>query len=203
MARDIEDNANVTAAGGDYPYGRVKDQSTAGAGDGTPVTEVLLGDLTQFANRMMVVAGITPNGLPDNTPNTFQLHLALLETINARSPQVRFGGFNTLTSLTMEGAGPYYIWEPPTVKIAFDLGGSDTRDIVSFGSVMPEGTELTLFFTTGGGGLDIILNSTNAGAEPVILLNGTATANTVYTYTVNTWVKVLRVSAGWLIQEVV
>jgi hypothetical protein len=70
---------NVTPAGGSYPYGDVKDNT--GPNDGTPVNNELLADYVQFFERMMSESGITPNNLPDNSTNGFQLFEALKEVV--------------------------------------------------------------------------------------------------------------------------
>ncbi|QCW21068.1 hypothetical protein [Flavobacterium phage FCOV-F18] len=53
-----------------YPNGRIKNNS--GAGDGTPVNEFMYGDLHEFKDKLMRLAGIEHNGLPDNEQNSFQ-----------------------------------------------------------------------------------------------------------------------------------
>lgn len=53
-----------------YPNGRIKDNT--GAGDGTPVNEFIYGDLHEFKDKLMRLAGLTHNGLPDNQVNGYQ-----------------------------------------------------------------------------------------------------------------------------------
>lgn len=53
-----------------YPNGRIKNNS--GAGDGTPVNEFIYGDLHEMKDKLMRLAGIEHNGLPDNEQNGFQ-----------------------------------------------------------------------------------------------------------------------------------
>lgn len=53
-----------------YPNGRIKNNS--GAGDGTPVNEFIYGDLHEFKDKLMRLASIEHNGLPDNEENSFQ-----------------------------------------------------------------------------------------------------------------------------------
>lgn len=66
------DNSNLIV----YPNGRIKDNS--GADDGTPVNELVYGDLHEFFAKLMRLAGIVYNGLPDNETNGFQLVDALV-----------------------------------------------------------------------------------------------------------------------------
>jgi hypothetical protein len=81
MAIKTVSKANTDAPDADYPYGNVRDKAPGIAG--TPMNTALIGDALQFFERMMGQAGITPNDLPDNVTNTFQLYDALLATINA------------------------------------------------------------------------------------------------------------------------
>jgi hypothetical protein len=76
MARGIQNFPNIETPDDDYPNGRVKDN--AGAGDGTPLNEFVLGDFQQFFAKIMREAGITPNGLPDNEYSGNQYYQALL-----------------------------------------------------------------------------------------------------------------------------
>ena len=71
MARKLSNKTNVQAPDSTYPYGRI--QNDSGAGDGTPVDEVVYGDFHQFFEKLMAEGNITANGLPDNATNGFQL----------------------------------------------------------------------------------------------------------------------------------
>ena len=75
MARDLAAQTNVDPISVDYPSGRMRNDS--GVGDGTPVSEAINGDLIQFFQKAMRDAGITPNDLPDNTTNGWQLNDAV------------------------------------------------------------------------------------------------------------------------------
>jgi len=86
MARSLASKPNVIPPGGSYPYGRIRDND--GSGNGTPVNEVVYGDLHQFLSRMMSEAGVTPNNLPDNSTNGFQIYESLLAIIANRMPVV-------------------------------------------------------------------------------------------------------------------
>jgi hypothetical protein len=77
MARAITDLDNTNPPDGNFPGGRVRDESVAGANDGTPVDEELVGDFWQFFDRLMNVAGVAFNGLPDSVSNGFQFLEAL------------------------------------------------------------------------------------------------------------------------------
>lgn len=73
MALEIADfTGTVIAPGGAYPYGDVKDAPT-----GTVVDKKMVADLIQMGQRAMAKGNITPNSLPDNSTNDFQLYEAL------------------------------------------------------------------------------------------------------------------------------
>lgn len=75
--RSLASKPNVQAPNVDYPNGRIKDDT--GAGDGTPVNELVYGDFHQFFEQLMNAAAVVPNDLPDNVTNGFQLFQALLK----------------------------------------------------------------------------------------------------------------------------
>jgi hypothetical protein len=85
-----------------YPNGRIKDNS--GAGDGTAVNRQLYSDLHEFFAKLMRMAAITYNALPDNEGNGFQLVQAL---------QALAGKNDMLQTLNSDGT---------TVSIATKLG---------------------------------------------------------------------------------
>lgn len=81
MALDIVDKPNTDGPDGTYPYGKIRDNT--GAGNGTPVNTEVYGDFHQFFARLMAIAGIVANGLPDNSVNGFQLFTALSTYISS------------------------------------------------------------------------------------------------------------------------
>jgi hypothetical protein len=80
MAIQLKDKVNVTAPGGAYPFGDVKDDS--GANDGTPYDRATNSDYFQFFAKMLFESGITPNDLIENDTNGFQYFDALLKAVN-------------------------------------------------------------------------------------------------------------------------
>ena len=66
-----------------YPFGRIKDDT--GAGDGTPVNEFVYGDIHEFFGKLIRLAGIVFNGLPDNEANGYQSIVALKAFANKNS----------------------------------------------------------------------------------------------------------------------
>jgi hypothetical protein len=81
MARSLASKPNVTAPGGSYPFGRIKDNT--GSGNGTPVNEQVYGDFHQFFEKVMATAGLTFNGLPENNADGFQYYNALITVIQS------------------------------------------------------------------------------------------------------------------------
>lgn len=80
MAIPLHDKPNVTAPGGDYPYGDIKDNP--GDGTGTPVNRLVTADFHQFFARMLAISGVAANGLPENNANGFQYFEAMLKVIS-------------------------------------------------------------------------------------------------------------------------
>lgn len=75
--RSLISNPNIDNSDpSNYPSGRIKDNS--GIGDGTAVNERTKGDLHQFFEKLMLLAGIAPNNLPDNETNGYQLIDAMI-----------------------------------------------------------------------------------------------------------------------------
>lgn len=72
MAYNFSDLTNAVAASSDYPNGDIKDNP-----GGTLVNRAMLTDMLQTLHRAMILAGITPNGDPDNVTNGYQMADAL------------------------------------------------------------------------------------------------------------------------------
>lgn len=62
----------------DYPFGRLKDDT--GINDGTPICEENNGDIQETVTFFMNRSKKTPNGLPDNVTNGYQIANAIRET---------------------------------------------------------------------------------------------------------------------------
>jgi hypothetical protein len=75
MARGIQNFPNIISPDSDYPSGRIKDDT--GANDGTPIDEETNGDIQEFFAKLMRLAAITPNTLPDNEYSGHQYVQAL------------------------------------------------------------------------------------------------------------------------------
>ena len=76
MARDKGLLANIDLSDPvNYPNGRIKNNS--GSGNGTPVNEIVYGDLHETFAKLMRLYELNYNGLPDNEANEYQLVKAL------------------------------------------------------------------------------------------------------------------------------
>lgn len=60
----------VNPADTDYPFGSIKDNTSPGANDGTPLSAVWGNDFEGFRQAAMTEAGITPSGLPDTAQDS-------------------------------------------------------------------------------------------------------------------------------------
>ena len=71
MARDKATLQNIDNSDpGNYLNGRIKDNT--GSGDGTPVNERVYGDFHQLVAKLMNLAGLSFNDLPENEANGYQ-----------------------------------------------------------------------------------------------------------------------------------
>lgn len=96
MARKLSNKVNVDPISGAYPYGRVKDNP--GDNTGTPMDELLLGDLIQFFEKLMDASGITFNNQPESNTNGFQFISALRQYIRQTSATTTEKGTSTRAS---------------------------------------------------------------------------------------------------------
>jgi hypothetical protein len=76
--RALRNQQRVQAPDSDFPFGRIKD--TTPTERGTPVKENVVGDQFQFFEKLMAVAEIESNELPECGYTGFQLFQALLKT---------------------------------------------------------------------------------------------------------------------------
>jgi len=111
--RSITNLSNTDSPSSDYPFGRVRDKTISI--QGTPVDEKLTGDMTQFFNKLMDYAGVTPNELPDNEYSGFQLMEALMALMGGvKTKIIEIGAWDmdaTATKLVAHGldVGPGFV----------------------------------------------------------------------------------------------
>jgi len=75
MARNLTSIPDIQAPDADYPVGRIQNEDAPIVG--TPIIEELYGDVVQFFHKLIRLAGITHNGLPENETQGFQFIEAL------------------------------------------------------------------------------------------------------------------------------
>ena len=73
--RKIESLPNTEPASEDFPFGRIKDETTEQLG--TPIVEATYSDIAQSMYRFMQAATEVPNDLPDSKTNGWQLVRAI------------------------------------------------------------------------------------------------------------------------------
>jgi len=100
MAIGIANYPNIEPASADYPNGYIKD-----APSGTPVNVLTNGDIQILFDKLCRVAGVTPNGLPDNETNGYQLFEALQKAArpyNTYVAELTQTGTSAPTAVVME-----------------------------------------------------------------------------------------------------
>jgi hypothetical protein len=207
MALEIADfNGTVVAPGGDYPFGDIKD-----APSGTVVDKAMMDDMIQFFQKLMSNGAITPNNLPDNVTNGYQLIDALRavienKVIDTQRSFLRGQGWKlnlyttaaSFTAQTVVISSTYYRFDLGAANVyEFNLATSPTRDIVSFGNAISPGYVAYFFFEPTGGSFTITLNSTNAGIYFPITQSGVVAANTPFTPVTGRTYMVIQRSATW------
>ena len=103
MARELLDQSNVDPVSADYPSGRMRNATGPSSGNGTPIIEEIYGDVIQTFLKGLRDNYFTPNSLPDNVTNGFQLFHSLLAPVMASvgipvGEETNFGLAATFTS---------------------------------------------------------------------------------------------------------
>ena len=105
--RTLLAGTNIEAATGDYPNGRVQDETDPGVSfDGTLGNEVLFGDIIQLFQKLLIDSAVTPNGNPDNVSNGYQLLEVLKKFVQTQS----FGGTVDATGALTSSTGNLTGW---------------------------------------------------------------------------------------------
>jgi hypothetical protein len=107
---------NIEGATTDFPNGRIRDE--AGAVIGTSLVEALSGDTVQFFQKLIIDAGITPNGQPDNVTQGYQLIDALVDKI--KKTGVQRSMTNTMLTTSVTGSETDFLTITPSATEAFD-----------------------------------------------------------------------------------
>lgn len=82
----------IIPANSDYPWGDIKDDT--GSGDGTNVDRVNHADYHQTFRKLLSLASIVPNGLPDNVTNGYQ-YIQAMNRVYKRANGVKIITSNT------------------------------------------------------------------------------------------------------------
>ena len=85
---ESEFSPRVNPADANYPFGSIKDNSSPGANDGTPLSAVWGNDFEGFRQAAMTEAGITPHGLPDTAQYSQLLDAVKVVASGALRPSV-------------------------------------------------------------------------------------------------------------------
>lgn len=153
-----------------YPDARIKDNN--GSGNGTPVNERVYGDLHQTIAKLMRRFGITPNNLPDNETNGFQIVDAFKALPSKNDFVLALNVSSGVLSVPIK-LGFMETAEQVVCKASFDLG-SETQikgsDNVTF-AFTPNGTfktnEYVRLIKTSGG-VDIIRLVDNVSLDTMV-----------------------------------
>jgi hypothetical protein len=173
MARDFSTRNDIDKTElAKYPNGRIKE----GIAEGTLWDEAVTGDFYQVFLKAMREAGITPNGLPDNQTNGWQMFDACFGT--AWKEVGNDGGLTTFTNGAASSSGPL----SPGNKIRYrKINGGKCLQID--GWYVPTTLDYTTAFTLPVGyrpsGFTMFTSITNDGSilHSDIRADGTVSSN--------------------------
>ena len=215
------DKTNVVPAGGDYPFGDIKNDD--GTFNGTPLNRELLADYVQFFEKLFSESGLTANDLPDNLTDGFQLYEAFNLITESYSDMVSAAakddaiayfdnvfGMNVYNSYVSLSGSEFFFPTPGYFGWSIDRSGyeldfaNDTENatIVTFGTNFTKGVISNIQFLQNPAGVrtfEIIINSTNTGGNPIIRKVGVAAADTVFSIPIGETFQILRRETDWLI----
>jgi len=165
MAVKLTSKPDIEAISVDYEFGSIRDQ--AGVVPGTPVSRLVYSDFHQWFEKLMQLAQILHNDLPDNTTNGYQLFQA-------------FGRIATGNSISN-------LYSLDQAALAAPVLNSLNSNLLPFASVTPSRTgvgEYEVAFTPSLSTIDIAPNA-------VMLIASSGQASSTLTETIN-----CRMSAG-------
>jgi hypothetical protein len=141
----LRSKPNVIAPGGNNIFGDIKDDT--GSNNGTPINRQTHTDMHQFFESLMLVSGITPNGLVDNDPNGYQLIQALTtfidsELVDSTWKNIGAGGNPAFKNSWVNAAGR------PTAPARFRR--ENARTVLRISGVVSSGTSGSVVFTLAG-----------------------------------------------------
>lgn len=103
---------NVDQSDPEYPLGAIKDNT--GTNNGTPVNKLVYNDMHQFFEQLISQSLTTPNNLPDNETNGYQLMEALLKYIRTRFASATESGVTEIaTQAEVDGGSDTFRYITP------------------------------------------------------------------------------------------
>ena len=102
---ESEFSPRVNPADANYPFGSIKDNTSPGANDGTPLAAVWGNDWEGFAQAAMTEAGITPSGLPDTAQDSQLLAAVKVVASGMLRDELAAPGGAGLVSFQQSGTG--------------------------------------------------------------------------------------------------
>ena len=100
-----EFSPRVNPADANYPFGSIKDNTSPGANDGTPLAAVWGNDWEGFAQAAMTEAGITPSGLPDTAQDSQLLDAVKVVTSGVLRNELASSAGSSLVGFKQTGSG--------------------------------------------------------------------------------------------------
>ena len=136
----LVDKPNTEAPSSDFPFGNIKDK--IGSNPGTPVNKLVYGDMHQFFEKLMSVAGITANGLPESDYAGYQLMDALVGVFGGLRRKVfNIGSWNMNADQdkTVTTDIPF----ADTRLVSFTIFGDNGSFVISAGGILSVGTDVS------------------------------------------------------------
>lgn len=160
MARNLTSVPDIEPVSGDYPSGRIQNEDPPVVG--TPIIEELYGDLVQFFHKIMRLAGLAYNGLPDNETNSFQFITALGTWIRSLTGSLSTQGVWQSASIAETQAGllatkvvtPVGLQGKSATTGETRDGLSTTRMVTPYGLAAKDGGLITKFINIGVWNMD-------------------------------------------------
>lgn len=162
--RGLSSFPNIDGPDGDFPDGRVRDKD--GTTHGTPVNEFVYGDIHQYFAKMLRLASITPNALPESEYSGFQQIQALWSFINLNAsvdlikgmvPSYISDDLMILWGAKVSGAGPSVISEGAIFYngIVYKVEGNSVSGTSGLVYKISDGDIKTIYLDNSGSGTGI------------------------------------------------
>lgn len=173
ISTDVDFVGRFTAASAEYPFGSAKNETTAGAGDGSPYILIRANDLFGMHQALLTSAGITPSGDAD-TALLSEYTQAIVEIASGRAITYDDSGAADVyvADLKTDQQGPQSYF--PFMQIQFVAAntntGASTIDVNGIGVIDIEfnGSALVGGEIVAGNLIQLVLNAAAAAAEIVI-----------------------------------